>query len=158
MAGVTMLDNLVRTITIDDLGDFMAGWRETPFAWPDNNCTHFPAAWVEHIEGGALAVPAPASKWAALRRVALAGGMVRAISAVLRREPMDDLADVCVGDVVLFGRGVIVPGLIGVVGVAISDGPDADAVVVGGAVGSLHPVSLAQAAWRVRPWIWRGRP
>lgn len=145
MAGVIVASTCHPDV-LDALLAFLRNWNDAPFSWREHHCGHLPCAWVEHIELARPAMPKVSNQIGAALQVLRAGGLVSSITLAIGREPLANMADLCVGDVVAFAPGVAAPGLVGCMGVVLS--PEL-AVVSAGPLSHLVPVSSACAGWWV---------
>jgi uncharacterized protein DUF6950 len=81
------------------LDAYLRDRQRTPFDWRSNSCIHFAAGWVRLAEGTEVALPDGLRGAVALRDAC--GGVAAAVSAALRRPPLDNVRMAQAGDVVL---------------------------------------------------------
>lgn len=119
--------------------------RSRQFSWRDWNCAHFAAEWVEHAEGVRLlsgdGCPQAETLFAAVRLATSKGGLRRAVSDTLGREPRNPLAS-NVGDLVLFEGETGGAGMLGICN--------------GASAVTLHPVQgFSSAPMRAASCVWK---
>lgn len=84
------------------LAAWLAEQKAAPFSWPENNCSHYVAGWVEKATGRPVAVPRPVDMKAARRFLREYGTLRGAVSGTLGEPIPATLAQT--GDVVLAER------------------------------------------------------
>jgi hypothetical protein len=122
--------------------------RRQPFDWGRSNCCHLVSSWVEHVEGVdhlARLEQTPDAR-SAVRLVARYGGLDRAVSHAMQREPVT-ADEARMGDVVLVPpeRGAPGGGLVGLLGISCG----ALIMVRAGDSMTLMPACMASLAWMV---------